>query len=173
MPCFTVQWGRYFSLACFCLASSCSGVSFLRSGSSTRPCQLVRSLPLNRAVKPGGGVLSFGPAFSSAFTAGARTMIAARLDNACNFMMLSRGTSTWKVAQSAGVDSISACEDSQKNKRLRDQHKTVNNNCTIDPSQSGRTGFLVQSRHADQQPDRIEIQQRRQDDHAEERSTPR
>src|SRR5207237_8654819 len=39
---------------------------FARGGNSTSPGQPVKSLPLKRAWKPWGGLLSFGPAFSSA-----------------------------------------------------------------------------------------------------------
>src|SRR5438067_2329437 len=71
MPFSTVQCGRYFASASFCFWASCSGVNLERSRISTKPCQPDRSLPLNSAVKPGGGMLSCGPAFSSAPAASA------------------------------------------------------------------------------------------------------
>src|SRR5438128_1294065 len=78
MPSFTVQCGRNFSLAAFCASASFSGLNLARCGSSTSPCQLVTSLPLKRATNPGGGVLSFGPALSSAARAVVRANIEAR-----------------------------------------------------------------------------------------------
>src|SRR5438309_12126459 len=65
MPSLTVQCGRYFSFASFCFSASCSGDSFDLSGSSTNPCQPVRSFPLKSSLNPSGGLLSAGPAFSS------------------------------------------------------------------------------------------------------------
>src|ERR1700691_1856589 len=81
IPSTTFQWARIFSSASACFFAKSSGGSltrkagiergffpFLSAGSGTinNPCQLARSLPLNSAVKPGGGMLSFGPAFSPA-----------------------------------------------------------------------------------------------------------
>src|SRR5437763_203110 len=56
-PFSTVQW-ESFSFA-FLTAASYSSLDILaRLLIATSPCQLVKSLPLNRAVKPGGGALS-------------------------------------------------------------------------------------------------------------------
>src|SRR5436305_11172189 len=57
-PFSTVQCDS-FSFAFLTASSYCSLLilAFLLIG--TRPCQFVKSLPLKRAVKPGGGTLSF------------------------------------------------------------------------------------------------------------------
>src|SRR5437016_8454169 len=81
-PSLTVQCDRAFSLAsfCFCFSTNSLPLTFLSqagiergflpvsagSGIISSPCQPVRSLPLKSAVKPLGGVLSLGPAFSPA-----------------------------------------------------------------------------------------------------------
>src|SRR6266404_255917 len=91
MPFLTVQCGKYFSFACCCFLASCSGVNLERSGSSTKPCQPVRSLPLKRAVNPGGGMLSLGPAFSSesaALTTNGKATAMTRTDNLFIFLLL-------------------------------------------------------------------------------------
>src|SRR5262245_49356240 len=69
MPSLTFQCGSTLALSSFCFLARSSLDSFLRVRRSMAACQLVRSLPLNRAVKPLGGVLSFGPALSSAGSA--------------------------------------------------------------------------------------------------------
>src|SRR5882724_2463870 len=67
-PFLTVQCFMAFLTA----SSYCSLHIFLRLSIGTSPCQPVRSVPLNRAVKPLGGVLSLGPAFSPALVQAVR-----------------------------------------------------------------------------------------------------
>src|SRR6478672_2154610 len=64
MPSLTVQCGSVLASAAFWRLSISSWLP-LRWLMGTLPFQLVKSLPLKRAVKPSGGVLS-GPALSSA-----------------------------------------------------------------------------------------------------------
>src|SRR6516225_7501492 len=95
MPSTTCQCGRYFSSASFCFASSCSGVSFLRCGNSTSPCQPDRSLPLNSNLNPGGGLLSVALAFSSSSACtvtGTAARMAARVSSgSVRFMVILLG----------------------------------------------------------------------------------
>src|SRR5436309_2893227 len=63
MPSWAVQC-ESFSFAFLTASAYCSLVILARLLICTSPCQLVRSLPLKRAVKPAGGMLSLGPAFS-------------------------------------------------------------------------------------------------------------
>src|SRR5262249_31658253 len=67
----TVEGSAALAVTALTRSAYGSGLSLARCGRGTRPCQPVRSLPLNRAWKPCGGVLSFGPALSPAVAAAA------------------------------------------------------------------------------------------------------
>src|SRR5438105_15735236 len=198
MPSFTVQCGKYFLLASSCLAASCSAVSFFLSGSSTSPCQFVRSLPLKRAEKPGGGILSLGPAFSSSLAAATRPMATTIPNNTFDFCMLillvSRrtrkvgGKRLWEIlANSSSQDrhkertssSHQCCvlalpsrrvystgNDDKKDEHDQHEHECIENQSAVDFPHCPRAYFLVQRTHANEQPDRIDVQEGRQREHA-------